>query len=100
MQQQATILPYYTPPPVRRRPVVLLLFAGAVAQFGLLFLVSFYRVDWLAWGLGWPLFPLASALNVPGYFWFWFLLGPLNGLCWSLVIMALVSLPRRLRPAA
>ena len=107
MQQEAPnppMLSYANAPPSRRGRVVVLLVGGGVAQFVLLFVLSFYRearwVDRTAWVLECPLFRLAWALDLPLPNAAVLALGLLNGLCWSLVVLVCVWILRRLRPAA
>lgn len=107
MQQEATntpILSYGKVPPNRRWLVIMLLLGGGVAQFVLLFALSFGRdVRWVnraAWVLEFPLFRLAWALGLPLPNAAFIPLGLLNGLCWSGMVLVGVWFLRRMRPAA
>jgi hypothetical protein len=98
------MLSYANAPASRRGREVVLLVGGGIAQFALLFVLSFYRevwwVDRTAWVLECPLFRLARALDQPLSNAAVLPLGLLNGLCWPLVVLLCVRIPRRRRPAA
>jgi hypothetical protein len=96
-----SVLPYERRVPVRRGRRIVLITVGAIAQFVLLFVLSFYRkdvrLDWIAWILEFPLLRLASALDVPLAGASGYLLALLNALCWVFVAIACARFFRRLR---
>jgi hypothetical protein len=98
------MLAYGGVPRTRRWPIVAFLIGGSVAQFALLLALSFHRdvrwVDRVAWVLECPLFRAMWALDLPVTNSNGYVLGLLNGLCWSLVAAAMVWMLRRLRRAA